>query len=117
VEDKTPGVRQSQRKNKGVTNRFDNYGLMMYARRRVRGGQQRATIRDGLMLFSADDLSDAKPVPKGDREEHALGIALVHYSMGAGMNIFKERGEAGVTKELTQMHDMDVFRPVSRDLI
>jgi hypothetical protein len=24
VEDKTPGVRQSQRKNKGVTNRFDN---------------------------------------------------------------------------------------------
>jgi hypothetical protein len=31
VEDETPGVRQSQRKNKGVTNRFDNYGLMMYA--------------------------------------------------------------------------------------
>jgi hypothetical protein len=61
-----------------VTNRFDNYGLMMYPRRRVRGGQRCATIHDRLMLFSADDLSDAKPVPEEDREEHALGIALVH---------------------------------------
>jgi hypothetical protein len=111
VEDKTPGVRQSQRKNKRVTNRFDNYGLMMYAQKRARGGQQCATIRAGLMLFSADNLSDVKPVPEEDREEHALGIALVHYSMGAGIKMFKERGEAGVTKELTQMHDMDVFPP------
>jgi hypothetical protein len=115
VEDKTPGVRQSQPKNKGVTNRFDNYGLMMYARRRARGGQQCATIRNRLMLFLADNLSDTKPIPEEDREEHALGIALVHYSMGAGIKIFKERGEAGVTKELTQMHDMDMFHPVARD--
>ncbi len=47
-----------------MTNRFDNYGLMMDARKRARGGQRRATIRDGLMFFSADDLSDAKPVPE-----------------------------------------------------
>jgi hypothetical protein len=39
VEDKTPGVRRSQRKNKGVTNRFDHYGLMMNAQRRARGSQ------------------------------------------------------------------------------
>jgi hypothetical protein len=37
--------------------------------------------------------------------------------MGAGMKIFKERGEAGVTKELTQMHDKDMFRPLARDLL
>ena len=115
IEDEVSGVRQSKRINKGMTNRFANYGLMMNARRIARGGQRRATIRDGLMLFSADDLSDAKPVPEEDREEYALGIALVHYSMGAGMKKFKERGEAGVTKELTQMHDMDVFRPVARE--
>ncbi len=89
----------------------------MYAQRRARGGQQCTTIRNGLMLFSADGLSNAKPVPEEDREEHALGIALVHYSMGAGIKIFEERGEAGVTKELTQMHDVDVFRPVARDLL
>ncbi len=65
---------------------------MMYAQRRARGGQRCATIRDGLMLFLADDLSNAKPVPEEDREEYALGIALVHYSMGVGIKIFKERG-------------------------
>ncbi len=39
VEDKAPGVRRSKCKNKGVTNRFDNYGLMINAQRRARGGQ------------------------------------------------------------------------------
>jgi hypothetical protein len=117
VEDEAPGVRQSKLKNKGVMNRFDNYGLMMNAQRRARGSQQRATIRDGLMFFLADDLSNAKPVPEEDREEYVLGIALVHYSMGAGIKKFKERGETGVTKELTQMHDMDVFHPVARELL
>ncbi len=114
---KAPGVCRSKHKNKGVTNRFNNYGLMMNAQRRARGGQQRATIRDGLMFSLANDLSNAKPIPEKDREEYALGIPLVCYSMGAGIKKFKERGEAGVTKELTQMHDMDVFRPVARKLL
>ncbi len=115
VEDEAPDVRWSKRKNKGVTNRFDNYGLMMNVRRRARGGQRNATIRSGLMFFLADDLSNLKPVPEEDKEEYALSIALVHYSMGAGIKKFKERGEAGVTKELTQMHDMDMFHPVARE--
>jgi hypothetical protein len=69
------------------------------------------------MFFSADNLSNAKPISEEDREEYALGTALMHHSMGAGIKKFKERGEAGVTKELTQMHDMDVFRPVARELL
>jgi hypothetical protein len=117
VEDEAPGVRQSKRKNKGMTNRFDNYGLMMNAQRRARGSKRHATIHNGLMFFLADNLSNAKPFPEDDREEYALGIALVHYSMGAGIKKFKERGEAGVTKELTQMHDMYVFCPVTRELL
>ena len=32
--------------------------------------------------------------------------------MNAGLKKFKEKGEAGVTKELTQMHNMNVFRPI-----
>ncbi len=32
--------------------------------------------------------------------------------MNAGLKKFKEKGKAGVTKELTQMHDMNVFRPI-----
>jgi hypothetical protein len=35
--------------------------------------------------------------------------------MGAGINKFRERGKAGVTKELTKMYDMDVFQPVARE--
>jgi hypothetical protein len=62
------------------------------------------------MLFSAEDLSkNAKPVVEEDLDEWALDVALVHYSMGAGIKKFWERGEAGVTKELTQMHNMDAF--------
>jgi hypothetical protein len=53
-----------------------------------------------------------KALPEEDREEFALGVALMHYSMNPGIKKFKEKGEAGVTKELTQMHNMNVFRPI-----
>jgi hypothetical protein len=58
VEDKAPGVRWSKHKNKGVMNRFNNYGLMMNAQRRARVGQQCATICNGLMFFLTDNLSN-----------------------------------------------------------
>jgi len=84
----------------------------MAARRARRGGGRRALIRNECVFFSSDDLSDAKPISEVDREEIALGVALVHYSMNVGIKKFKAKGEAGVTKELTQMHDMNVFRPI-----
>jgi hypothetical protein len=106
------GVQRSQRRGKGITKKYANYSLLMAARRARRGGQRRALIRNGCVFFSSDDLIDAKPTPKEDREEFALGVALVHYSMNAGIKKFKAKGEAGVTKELTQMHDMNMFRPI-----
>ena len=66
------------------------------------------------MMFSLDDLSDAKPVPVEDRMEYALGIVLQQYSIGAGLKKFQERGEKGVTKELSQMHNMAVFTPIMK---
>jgi hypothetical protein len=81
----------------------------MASRRARRGRQRRALICDGCVFFSSDNLSDAKPIPEEDREEFALGAILVHYSMNAGIKKFKEKGEAGATKELTQMHDMNEF--------
>jgi hypothetical protein len=39
-------------------------------------------------------------------------VALVQYSMNAGILKFKAKGKAGVPKELTQMHNMNVFRPI-----
>ena len=35
--------------------------------------------------------------------------------MKAGIKKFQDRGKAGVSKELTQMHDMEVLCPVTRD--
>ncbi len=114
-EQEDQGVRRSRRKNKGTNRQYDNYTLMMRCRREARGGQRRATIRNGICFFLAEDLSDTKPVPEADRDEYALGVALVTYGIGPGIKKFKERGEAGVTKELKQMHDMDVFRPIMKD--
>ena len=34
-----------------------------------------------------------------------------------GIKKFWKKGKAGVTKELTQMHNMDVFCPVARELL
>jgi len=120
-----PGVRRSRCKNKGKTpTRFEEFNMMMAARRQKRRDARhrarkdkecRATIRDGVMFFSNDSLSDAKPIPEEDREEWVLGVALAQYSITAGLKKFKEKGERGVTKELTQMHDMRVFTPVFKD--
>jgi hypothetical protein len=35
---------------------------MMNEQQKVRGGQRRATICNGLVFFLAEDLSDTKPV-------------------------------------------------------
>jgi hypothetical protein len=43
------------------------------------------------MFFLAEDLSDVKPIPEDDRLEWALGGALVHYSMKAGIKKFQDR--------------------------
>lgn len=34
---------------------------------------------------------------------------------GAGVKKFKKKGEVGVTKERTQMHNMTVFTPIYKD--
>jgi hypothetical protein len=114
-EQKNQGVRQSRHRNKGVNHQYNDYTLMMHRRSAARGGQQCTTICNGVCFFLAEDLSNAKPVPEADREEYALGVALVTYGIGPGIKKFQEWGEAGVMKELMQMHNMDVFCPVMRN--
>jgi hypothetical protein len=87
----------------------------MAARQQARAGPCQATIQDNVMFFLATDLSDAKPVLVKDCKEWVFGVALAQYSMGAGIKMFQQRGEAGMTKEVTQMHDMNVLRPIKRD--
>jgi hypothetical protein len=72
----------------------------------------KATIRDGLMMFSDQGLSNAAPILVDNCEEYALGVALMHYSIGAGVKKFGQRGEDTVTKELRQLHDIEFARPI-----
>jgi hypothetical protein len=58
----------------------EEYGLLMAARchGNARGGEHRATIREGFIFFSGDYLSDAEPIPVKDRLEWILGVVLMH---------------------------------------
>ncbi len=87
----------------------------MAARREARGVPRQALIHDGCVFFSKDKLSNAKPIPDAVTEEYTLGFAIVHYSMSMGIKKFKEKGEEGVTKELTQMHNMQVLRLIKEE--
>jgi hypothetical protein len=66
------GLRRSSRTGKGRTSRFDDYGLLMDARRQAHGSPCTAHIKDGFVFFSADALNDAAPIPVEDRPGYYL---------------------------------------------
>ena len=50
--------------------------------------------------------------------EHVLGIVMMQqYSLKAGLNKFGKEGEQAVTKELTQIHELETYVPVDPDKI
>jgi hypothetical protein len=100
-----------------VTDNYTDYTLLIAAHCKERGGKCCAIICNGVFFFLDSSLSNGKPISEKDRYENALGVALVTYSTGAGIKKFQEQGEAGVSKELTQMHDMSAFHPVMRELL
>jgi hypothetical protein len=106
------GVQKSGRAGRGTTSRYKDYELLTNMRRK---SSCRATIKDGEMCFSAQDVEDAEPVAEEDCNEFALGVALSTYGLGAGIKKFGEKGLASVRKELKQMHDLTVFVPVDAD--
>jgi hypothetical protein len=92
ADDSGEGPRRSSRSNKGTT---------------------KARPYDEYLFFSAArKINNCREIPKWEREEWALGIVLTQYSIKAGLNKFGARGEAAVTKELKQLHDMITFFPV-----
>ncbi len=80
-------------------------------------GKCHVILRNGTCFIPDNGLSDAKPILGKDRYEYALKVALVTYLVGVGIKKFHEQGEAGVSKELTQMHNMSVFHPVIQELL
>ena len=69
------------------------------------------------MFFLGDCLNNAKPVKIKDQLNWILEVALAQYSITAGLKKFKKKGKAGVTKELTQMHGMNVFKPILKEVL
>ncbi len=111
------GVHRSRHKNRGVTDKYADYTLLMAASCKEHGSEHCAIIRDGVCFFLDNNLSNTKPIPEEERYEYALGVALVTYLIRAGIKKFQEQGEAGVSKELTQMHNMSVVHPVRQALL
>jgi hypothetical protein len=107
------GVHQSRHKNRGVTDKYTNYTLLMATHCKEQGSESHAIICNSICFFLDINLSNGKPILEEDRYEYALGAALVNYSIGAGVKQFQEQGEAGESKELTQMHNMSMFCPVT----
>jgi hypothetical protein len=69
-------------------------------------GTRKQRPYDQFTFFSqAERVNRAKPIPRDEWEEWAIGMALIQYSIKAGLKKFGVRGEAAVTKELKQLHD------------
>jgi hypothetical protein len=77
--------RYPRHKNRGVMEKYNRYALLMGSRLEVCGSERHVIICNGLCLFAGDSLSDTKPIPIKDWEEHALGVALVFYLIGVGI--------------------------------
>ncbi len=97
---RSQGVRKSRRSGRGTTSRYKDYELLTDMRQK---SACRATIRDGVMCFLAQDVEDAEPMAEEDCDEFALGVALSTYGLGAGIKKFGEKGLTSVRKELKQM--------------
>ncbi len=70
-----------------MTGKYNRYALLMASHQEGCGGKRRAIIHGGLCLFAGDSLSNAKPIPLEDCEEHALRVALATYLINAGIQI------------------------------
>lgn len=86
--------------------------MMMNAAQERRGRPRWAPIKDGIMMLSTDTLNDCSPIRVEDIEEYITGVILTQYSVKAGLEKFGERGEQAVTKELSQLHNMNTMVPL-----
>ena len=49
---------------------------------------------------------------------HIIGVVLVEqYNMKKGLELFGDRGEKEVTKELQKIHDMNTYKPMDASML
>ena len=56
---------------------------------------------------------DKMKMDPNEAREHVMGVALAHvFGLKAGLKEFGQKGEKAVSKELSQLQDMDTYVPV-----
>jgi hypothetical protein len=84
--------------------------------RRTRHKPQRLIPQFGRKSYESTAATSIHLIHPDDHMNPAYTLVAHHimtqYSMKAGIKRFKERGEAAVTKELSQLHFRDTFEPI-----
>ena len=74
----------------------------------------RYSTKRGIINLHFND--DAPPPPKMTEAQtyaHMLGDILVQkYGLKKGMELFGEKADAAVVKELTQIHELETYEPI-----
>ena len=61
----------------------------------------------------AENADNPPAMTEEDINAHIMGLVLVeHYNMKKGLELFGERGDKAVTKELQNIHDMNTYDPM-----
>ena len=72
------------------------------------------STKRGVINLQFDD--DAPPPPEmtgAQTDAHILGVILVQkYGLKKGMDLFGEKADAAVVKELTQIHKLETYDPI-----
>ena len=67
---------------------------------------------------NAEDANTSNDLIKDHVIMHVLGMILVQqYSIQKGIKLFGDKGKASVSKELQQIHDMNVYTPVHAHML
>ena len=66
----------------------------------------------GVLNLQFDDAKIAK-MSEEQLDAHIVGVIMSQqYSLKKGIELFGERGDAAVEKELTQIHEMEAYEPL-----
>ena len=68
----------------------------------------------GVINLKVDDDTPALPkMTESHTDAHILGVILVkQYGLKKGIELFEEKADATVVKELTQIHELETYKPI-----
>ena len=76
-------------------------------------------IKQGFLNVDFSDNAENPPaMTEEEINTHIIGVVLVEqYNMKKGLELFGDRGEKEVTKELQNIHDMNTYKPMDASML